>query len=75
MPVPMVPATFSSNTNSATKLKNAAQTTAQYGFSTRVETTVAIEFAASWNPFMKSNTSATNTRNTTTPRLIGTVSI
>ena len=31
--------------------------------STWVETTVAIEFAASWKPFMKSNASASNTRN------------
>ncbi len=45
----------------ATKLKNAAQSTAWYGFSTRVETTVAIEFAASWKPFMKSNASASAT--------------
>ncbi len=36
----------------ATKLKNAAQTTACPGESTRVETTVAIEFAASWKPLM-----------------------
>jgi hypothetical protein len=36
----------------ATKLKNAAQMTALPGVSTRVDTTVAIEFAASWNPLM-----------------------
>jgi hypothetical protein len=41
------------------KLKNAAHTTAYCGFSTRVETTVAIELAASCSPFRKSNTSAT----------------
>ena len=35
------------NTRNATKLKNAAHTTAARGESTRVETTVAIEFAAS----------------------------
>ena len=40
------------------KLKKAAQMTACHGFSTRVATTVAIEFAASWNPFTKSKTSA-----------------
>ena len=32
------------------------------GRSTRVDTTVAIEFAASWKPFMKSNASATTIR-------------
>src|SRR5881628_2187848 len=33
--------------------------------STRVETTVAIELAASWNPLMKSKTRATMTMKTT----------
>jgi hypothetical protein len=46
----MVDATASPNTTKATKLKNAAHTTAVRGDSTRVETTVAIELAASWNP-------------------------
>ncbi|HSG39827.1 MAG TPA: hypothetical protein VLE27_09340 [Thermoanaerobaculia bacterium] len=41
------------------KLKNAAQATAFWGESTRVETTVAMELAASWKPFRKSNVSAT----------------
>ena len=36
-----------SKENAATKLKNAAQMTAWPGVSTRVETTVAMEFAAS----------------------------
>src|SRR4029453_14268215 len=45
--------------NAAMKLKAAAQTTALPGLSTRVETTVAIELAASWNPLMKSKISAT----------------
>ena len=36
----------------AMKLKKAAQTTAWPGGSTRVETTVAIELAASWKPLM-----------------------
>ena len=40
------------------KLKKAAQTTAYCGRSTRVATTVAIELAASWKPFVKSNASA-----------------
>jgi hypothetical protein len=42
----------------ATKLKNAAHKTACSGVSTFVETIVAIEFAASWNPLMKSKISA-----------------
>ena len=54
MPLPIVWATLTPNPNAATKLKNAAQTTACVGLRTRVETTVAIELAASWNPLMKS---------------------
>jgi hypothetical protein len=52
MPLPIVFATAVPNVNAATKLKNAAQTTAWPGESTRVDTTVAIEFAASWKPLM-----------------------
>ena len=52
-------ATAVPNTNTAMKLKQPAQTTAAVGDSTRVETTVAIEFAASWNPLLKSKISAT----------------
>src|SRR5262245_3369516 len=59
MPLPMVFATWVPSTNAATKLNSAAHTTACCGDSTRVETTVAIEFAASWKPFRKSNDSAT----------------
>ena len=40
------------------KLKNAAHNTARRGDRTLVETTVAIELAASWNPLTKSNASA-----------------
>ena len=40
----------SPNTRKAAKLKNAAHTTAVRGESTRVDTTVAIELAASWKP-------------------------
>ena len=61
MPWPSVFATCVPRTKAATKLKNAAQTTAFCGESTRVETTVAIEFAASWKPFRKSNASAIRT--------------
>jgi hypothetical protein len=47
MPLPMVAATFSWKTKIATTLKNAANATACCGLSTPVETTVAIELAAS----------------------------
>src|SRR3984885_3543850 len=59
IPVPMVLATFSPNTAKATKLKKAAHSTAYCGRSTRVDTMVAIELAASCNPLRKSNSSAT----------------
>ncbi len=52
IPLPMVLATCSGKKTNATKLKKAAHATAMRGESTRVETTVAIEFAASWNPLM-----------------------
>jgi hypothetical protein len=52
MPFPTVVATAVPKVNAAMKLKNAAQMTALPGESTRVETTVAIEFAASWKPLM-----------------------
>ena len=55
MPVAMVAATTVPNTRKATKLKNAAHSTANRGDRTRVDTTVAIELAASWNPLTKSN--------------------
>src|SRR5258706_16469425 len=40
------------------KLNAAAQITANPGVRTRVDTTVAMELAASWNPFRKSKASA-----------------
>ncbi len=52
IPEPMVLATAVPKMNAATKLKKAAQTTALPGDSTRVDTTVAIELAASWKPLM-----------------------
>src|SRR5688572_29400314 len=64
MPLPTVAATLCSNTANANTLKNAAQSTACQGLSTPVDTTVAMEFAASWKPFMKSNASASSTRKT-----------
>jgi hypothetical protein len=42
-------------------LKTAAHTTATDGERTRVETTVAMEFAESWKPLMKSKMNATPT--------------
>src|SRR5260370_28278764 len=59
IPLPMVLATPVPSTKAATKLKKAAQSTAFWGESTRVETTVAMELAASWKPFRKSKTRAT----------------
>src|SRR5690348_13426088 len=46
---------------SARKLKLAAHTTALPGDRSRVETMVAIEFAASWKPLIKSKARATTT--------------
>src|SRR5206468_12104512 len=55
----MVLATAVPKMRNAAKLKNAAQATANRGLRTRVDTTVAIEFAASWNPLKKSKARAT----------------
>src|SRR5712672_170484 len=54
MPLPMVLATAVPKTKAATKFQKAAQTTARKGVSTRVETTVAMELAASCQPFENS---------------------
>src|SRR5207302_212541 len=64
-PLPTVVATCTPKANAAMKLKKPAQMTAWNGVRTRVETTVAIEFAASWKPLMKSKTSATKMMKTT----------
>src|SRR5260370_18048409 len=61
IPLPMVLATAVPRRNAATKLKKAAQITASLGDKTRVETTVAMLFAASWKPFKKSKARATAT--------------
>src|ERR1700744_6252655 len=61
----IVPATAVPNTNAAMKFQNAAHATARNGVSTRVDTTVAIEFAASCQPLENSNASV---RKTTTIR-------
>ena len=68
MPVPSVLATCRPKNRKAMKLKNAAQATAYCGRSTRVETMVAIELAASCSPFRKSNASATAIRPISTGR-------
>ena len=52
IPEPIVLATAVPKTKNAAKLKKAAQITALPGESTRVDTTVAIELAASWKPLM-----------------------
>src|SRR5262245_15052528 len=54
------------NTNSAAKLKVAAQITARTGESSRVETMLAIELAASWKPLIRSKANATTMVRTTT---------
>ena len=51
-PLPTDFATLTPNPKAATKLNTAAHTTACIGVRTRVDTTVAMEFAASWNPLM-----------------------
>src|SRR5581483_52432 len=56
--LPTVAATVSGKMMTAMKLNNAAMATAVCGFNTRVETMVAMALAASWKPFMKSNSSA-----------------
>ena len=71
MPWPRVFATWVPRTKAATKLKKAAQTTAFCGERTRVETTVAIEFAASWKPLRKSKTSATRMMRTISGASVG----
>ena len=58
MPVPSVSATCRPKNMKAMKLKKAAQATAYCGRSTRVETMVAMEFAASCRPLRKSKNSA-----------------
>src|SRR6188768_1229555 len=64
MPLPTVAATDRWKNAHAATLKNAAQSTACQGLRTPVDTTVAMEFAASWKPFMKSKASASSTSST-----------
>ena len=60
MPVATVAATAKKK-NAPMKLRIAELKTATRGESARVETLVAIEFAVSWNPFVKSKKSAVTT--------------
>jgi hypothetical protein len=48
-----------SETKAPAKLSSAAPTTARRGEIARVDTLVAIAFAASWKPFVKSKNKAT----------------
>src|SRR4029079_17787095 len=65
IPPPTAFATATLPVNSAAKLNVAAHTTAARGLRTRVPTIVAMEFAESWKPLMKSNRKATATIATT----------
>src|ERR1700728_655010 len=60
-PLPTVAATAVPHVSGATKFQNAAQITAHSGRNTRVDTTVAIELAASCQPFVKSKARLTTT--------------
>ena len=60
IPVAIVAAT-SSETNAPRKLRTAALTHGRPRRERAVETLVAIEFAVSWKPFVKSKNSATAT--------------
>src|ERR1700749_566780 len=65
MPLPIVPATAVPTTKAALKFQKGAHPTGRNGASTRVDTTVAIEFAASCQPLENSKASV---RKTTTIR-------
>src|SRR3954466_13535333 len=58
IPPPTALATATLPVNSAAKLKVAAQNTAARGLRTRVPTIVAMEFAESWKPLLKSKMKA-----------------
>ena len=58
IPPPTAFATATPPVNRAAKLKKAAHTTAARGLRTRVPTIVAMEFAESWKPLLKSNRKA-----------------
>src|SRR4051794_10902651 len=75
IPVPSVSATCNPKNRKAMKLKKAAQATAYCGFSTRVDTMVAMELAASCSPLRKSNSNATPISAISSGRLRRTASI
>jgi hypothetical protein len=58
MPFPIMAAMAVPKTSGPIRLKTAAIVTAFKGLSTFVATTVAIAFAESWKPLIKSKTSA-----------------
>src|SRR5919109_1678476 len=60
IPEPTVAATFS-EMNAPAKFRTADRPTAKRGDIARVDTEVAIAFAVSWKPFVKSNASAVTT--------------
>src|SRR5215216_6403954 len=60
IPFATVAATLS-ETNAPAKFRTAAESTARRGERARVETLVAMEFAVSWKPFVKSKNSAITT--------------
>src|ERR687886_2663487 len=72
MPEPTVAATFS-EMNAPAKFRTADSPTAKRGDIARVETDVAIAFAVSWKPFVKSKASAVATTMTrmTSPDISG----
>jgi hypothetical protein len=53
-----VVATADPRTNGPRKIPNAAIRSAALGLAARVATSVAMEFAASWTPFVNANASA-----------------
>src|SRR6476661_1921675 len=61
IPPPTALATATPPVNSAAKLKKAAHATAARGLRTRVPTMVAMEFAESWKPLLKSKMKANAT--------------
>src|SRR2546426_6932321 len=70
IPLPKVLATAVPKVKAAMKLKNAAQTTAMRGERTRVETTVAMELAASWKSLRKSKVRATRMSRTANKNIL-----
>ena len=68
MPLPMVPATLRPEDEKGDEVEEGRPDDGRCGLRTRVETTVAIELAASWKPLRKSNTRASPINSHTTGR-------